>query len=406
MKKIFTLFMVLALLLTACGTNTGGTSAPAENAVELAQGVYEDKIVVGTTGAQQGPLAAIGKPYFDGMKAYFNTYNDNGGIDGKKIELMILEDEFKPENAIANVQKLINDEQVFTLVGLFGTPGVKASIPTVQEAGIPAVYFATGATAPTKAGDNFFPVQPNYWYEGKLMSKYIVDYFKATKVAVIYRSDDVGLDGLAGLKDGFKVQGKEALLVAELSVDAGSTDYTAQVAKVKESGADLLVMYGLTGEVSGTIKEMEKVGMTDIPIICPYPNVADSFIASNKEAAPNVIQNLHGMGWVDMTRPAVGDLEAAMNKYFPDSPMNAYTVSGWVAAETFVKGLEKVKEKFGMDQLTWENYIAAMEELEYTEGIIPKIAYALGERQGVMNMAVCKVEGDTWATMTDYLDFK
>lgn len=398
MKRIVSLLIVALLVFTGC--QAGGTTNS-----EQAQGLMEDKILVGTTGAQQGPLAFIGKPYFDGMKAYFDMVNDDGGIDGKKIELMVLEDEFKPENAIANVQRLINDEKVFSLVGLFGTPGVKASIPTVQEANIPAVYFATGATAPTTAGRNFFPVQPNYTYEGKLMSQYVIDYFNAKKVAMIYRSDDVGLDGLAGFKKGLELKGMSDLLVGEYSFDAGNTDFTAQVAKAKDAGADVIVCYALGGGLSGVLKEMEKVGLHDTPIIAPYPNVADSFIAANKEAAPNAIENLYGMGWVDINRPAVEDLVSAMTKYYPDSQVNAYTISGWIAAETFVKGLEIAIKNVGYDKLTWDAYFDAMETLEYTEGIIPRIAYAKDERDGVVNMSLNEVEGDTWVPRTEYLEF-
>ncbi|MDM8534030.1 ABC transporter substrate-binding protein [Clostridiaceae bacterium HSG29] len=397
MKRIFLLLLAFTIIFTGCAKSVDTNTA---------QGIYEDKIVVGTTGAQQGPLAFIGKPYFDGMNAYFDMMNENGGIEGREIELIVLEDEFKPETAIANVQNLINDEKVFSLVGLFGTPGVKASIPTVQEAGIPAVYFATGATAPVTAGKNFFPVQPNYAYEGKLMSQYAVDYFKAKKIAVIYRSDDVGLDGLKGVKDGLEIMGKSDYLVAELSFDAGATDFTAQVAKVKESGADVLINYALGGGVSGVLKELEKMGMTDLPQITPYPNVSDSFVVANLEASPNAILNLYGMGWVDMTRPAVEDMVGAMAKYYPESAVNAYTVSGWIAAETFYKGLEISLENNSIDELNWENYITAMETLEYTEGIIPRIAYSPDERNGVTNMALVQVVGNTWELQTDYLEFK
>lgn len=402
-KKLMAVTVGMSLVLTGCGASgTGGTASKEEPA---AQGITADKILVGTTGAQQGALAFIGKPYFDGMKAYFAKVNEAGGIEGRKIELTVLEDEFKPENAIANVQKLINDDKVFSLVGLFGTPGVKASIPTVQESGIPAVYFATGATAPTKAGENFFPVQPNYTTEGKLMAMYANDHFKANKIAVIYQSDDVGLDGLGGFKEGLKAYGADSKLVAELSFDAGATDYTAQVAKAKEAGADLIVCYALSGGVSGVLKEMEKIGLTSTPILVPYPNVSDSFVAANKEAAPKAIENLYGMGWVDMTRPAVQDMVDAVNKYVPGADINAYTISGWIAAETFYKGLEIAVKNVGIDHLSWKAYIEAMGELNYTEGIIPKIAYPNGERIGVSNMCLTEVEGDTWVNKTDYLGF-
>lgn len=404
MKKVLVLMVMLSLVLAGCSTQGTATDTTTETAT--AQGIHEDKIVVGTTGAQQGPLAFIGKPYFDGMNAYFEMINENGGVEGKEIELIVLEDEFKPENAIANVQRLINDEEAFALVGLFGTPGVKASIPTVQEAGIPAVYFATGATAPTEAGRNFFPVQPNYFSEGKLMAQYALDYFEAEKVALIYRSDDVGLDGKRGFEEGLKLLGQEDLLVAELSYDAGTTDFTAQVARAKDSEADLIICYGLSGGLSGVIKEMEKLGLDDIPVLAPYPNVADSFVAANKEAAPNVIENVHGMGWVDMERPAVDDMVAAMEKYYPDSTVNAYTISGWIAAETFVKGLEIAVEDHGFDNLSWENYILSMEKLEYTDGIVPRIAYAENEREGVVDMSLTEIEGDTWVNKTDYTRFE
>lgn len=404
MKRLTVLTLGFSLVLSGCSGGKTAAGATSETTAEpAAQGIYADKIVVGTTGAQQGALAFIGKPYFDGMKAYFAKVNDAGGIEGKKIELTVLEDEFKPENAIANVQKLINDDKVFSLVGLFGTPGVKASIPTVQEAGIPAVYFATGATAPTKAGENFFPVQPNYTTEGQLMAMYAVNHFKANKIAVIYQSDDVGLDGLGGVKTGLEARGAADKLVAELSYDAGATDYTAQLAKVKESGADLLICYGLSGGVSGVLKEMEKTGLTNLPILVTYSNVADSFVAANKEAAPKAIENLFGMGWVDMNRPAVKDMTEAVNKYVPGAEINAYTISGWIAAETFYKGLEIAAKNQGIDNITWKGYIDAMGELNYTDGIIPKIAYPNGERVGVTNMCLSEVEGDTWVSRTEYL---
>lgn len=402
-KRLTAITLGLSLILTGCGSAKSPEATSSDKPAETAQGIYPDKIVVGTTGAQQGALAFIGKPYFEGMKAYFEKVNEAGGLEGKKIELKILEDEFKPENAIANVQKLINDEKVFALVGLFGTPGVKATVPIVKESGIPAVYFATGATAPTKAGENFFPVQPNYNTEGKLMAMYAVDHFKAEKIAAIYQSDDVGLDGLTGLKSELEKRGAAGKLIAELSFDAGATDYTAQVAKAKDAGADLIVCYALSGGVSGVLKEMEKNGLTNTPILVPYPNVADSFIAANKDAAPKAIENLFGMGWVDMSRPAVKEMTDAVNKYVPGTEINAYTISGWIAAETFYKGLEIAAKNQGIDQLTWKGYIDAMGELNYTDGIIPKIAYPNGERIGVVNMCLTEVEAGKWVNRSEYL---
>lgn len=418
MKKVVALVLGLTMALSVVGCSGGSQGASAEKGKkETAQGILADKVVVGSSGAQQGAYAFIGKPYYDAMKAYFAELNEKGGVNGKKIELKVLEDEFKPENAIANVQKLINDEKVFSIVGLFGTPGVKAAVPTIKDAGIPAVYFATGAAITTKSGPNFFPVQPNYLYEGKLMAMYANNYFKGKKVAVVYRNDDAGVDGLAGFEDGLKQLGKSDLLVQKVSMDVGTTDATAQIAKVKESGADLVIAYALSGELSVILKEVQKAGL-NVPMLTTYSNVSDSFVNSNAPAAPNAIKNLYGLSWVDPTRPAVKTFSDVTKKHFPDATVNAYAMSGWLAAETFTKGLEiAIKDNNNSyDGLTWEAYIAAMGKLNYTEGILNKIAYPNGERNGATNMAVAQAydtgkkdaKGNSvwaWKNVTDFQEF-
>jgi branched-chain amino acid transport system substrate-binding protein len=409
MKKVIALVLGLTMVLAVGCSNKGNNEAPAsagETKKETAQGITADKIVVGTTGAQQGAYAFIGKPYFDAMNAYFKELNSKGGVGGKQVELKVLEDEFKAEQSIANVQKLINDEKVFAIVGLFGTPGVKASTPMIADAGIPAVYFATGASITTKSGPNFFPVQPNYIYEGKLMSMYARDFFKSKKTAVIYRTDDAGVDGLAGFEAGAKELGTDSSIVAKLPIDVGTTDATAQIAKIKESGADFIVAYALSGELSVILKEVEKAGL-NIPILTTYSNVSDAFIASNVKAAPNAIKNLHGLSWVDPTRPAAIEFAGIVKKHYPDAVVNAYSMSGWIAAETFTKGLElAIKDNGGStDGLSWEAYVKSMETINYTDGILNKIAYPNGERNGATNMCVAKVDGPAWVNVTEFKEF-
>jgi len=198
---IIALMLVLVVALAGCQTEK-------KTETVLAQGVAEDTVTVGTIGVMSGPLAFIGVPYYQGMEAYFNKVNDDGGINGRKITLLKEDDQFDATQSIEAAEKLIFDEKVFAIVGQLGTPGVMAVSDIVDQEGIPSVYFGSGASELTTLGENFFPVQPNYVYEGKLMAQYAVDHFKADSIAILYSNDDVGNDGYEGVTTGLKELGK------------------------------------------------------------------------------------------------------------------------------------------------------------------------------------------------------
>jgi len=184
-KKLISLMLILVLSISMVACGGGGsedTSSEGSTEVELAQGITEDSIKIGTVAVQSGALSFIGAPYVAGMESYFKTINEDGGVNGRKIELIKKDDEFKPDKSVQAVESLIFDEEVFAIVGHLGTPGVVASQEIVKEEGIPSVYFGSGAVSLTEAGENFFPVQPNYVYEGKLMSKFAIEEFDAKNV--------------------------------------------------------------------------------------------------------------------------------------------------------------------------------------------------------------------------------
>lgn len=389
LKKGILLFFSLALVLSFAGCSSQETEQP-EVKVENAQGVTDTTVKIGTVGVQSGPLQIIGTPYFAGMEAYFKMINDKGGVNGRTIELVKKDDEFKADKAVQAVESLIFDEKVFAIVGQLGTPGVMATETIVKDEGIPSVYFGSGAVQLTKSGENFFPVQPNYVYEGKLMAKYAVEEFDAKSIAVIYRNDDVGRDGLAGIEEGLKALGKTDMLSEEgkIAVNVGDTDFTVQVQKAQSLQPDVLIIYGLISEATGVLKQIEKVDY-DVPMITTYSNADASFLALASQSAPNKIKNLNVMGWLDVNEEKLQPLNDAMKKYFPDAPVNAYTMAGWVAAETFVAGLEQAG-----DNLSWEGYIDAMNNLSFTDGLAPEIRYSEGVREGVTKMALSKVTQD------------
>ncbi|MDF2530788.1 MAG: Extracellular ligand-binding receptor [Clostridia bacterium] len=375
-KKLTALLLSLALVFSSfIGVAADGT-----------QGATATEIKVGTVAVQSGVLSFIGTPYVAGMKAYFDLVNAGGGVNGRKIKLIVKDDEFKTDKAIAAVESLIEVEKVFAIVGQLGTPGVKATSITVKEAGIPSVYFGTGEDSVTRMGENFFPVQPSYVNEGKIMAQYVAKTAKAKKIVVLYQNDAVGRQGLSGIEAGLKTMKLTSLLPSngKIAFGAADKDFTAQVQKAKALKPDFIIIYGLSGATAGILKEIEKVNY-NVPMLTTYSNADASFLTIAAAGAPNVLKNLQVLGWLEVNESKMKPFMDAMKKYEPQAPVNAYTMAGWVAAETFVAGLKSAGK-----YLTWETYIAGMNKLNFTTGLAPQIKYTKGVREGVKKMAVSK----------------
>ena len=391
LTRILAALLCLVLMISMIGCSKEGDPGTNDVVEETAQGVTDTTIRIGSMGALSGALAFISVPFVHGMEAYLKKVNDEGGIHGRKIELVVKDDEFDPAKSLQAMESLIYDEKVFAIVGQGGTPNVMATMDIVKEVGIPSVYFGSGAAALTTAGPNFFPVQPTYDYEGKLLTKFAIDHFKAEKIVVLYQDDDVGRDGLSGITQALEILNKKDAVAEEgkIAFGASDTDFAVQVQKAKNLDPDVIILYGLSGAAGGILKEMEKIGL-NVPTLTTYSNADPSFANLVGPAAPNAILNLYATGW-----SAIDDLEKMepyyemQEKYFPGEQINAFTTAGWVAAETFVAGLRNAGEN-----PTWESYIKGMESVKFTGGLTPKIIYGPGVRQGVSEMNLYQFKKD------------
>ena len=402
MKKILSILLASAMLLSlgACSTTEttpdGDTSTPAtsekapETKPEAAQGVTDTTITVANSAATSGALASVGVPFNAGIQAYFNMVNDKGGIDGREILFEHVDDEFDPIKGKAALQKFVEDDEVFAIVGHFGTPVVGATIDDLKDYGIPSVYFATGIGqlyaqgAETNAdGYNIFPVQPIYTTEGQIMVARCVGTLEATKIGIIYTNDDAGKDMLKGAEAKAKELGIE--YVSE-QVSAGSADVSAAVTSIKNSGADAIICASIQATMPTIVKELAAQGVT-APVITTYVNVSS--------AIPDLVAadiagkfDVYGNGWVAYDDQAALDLyQEWVGKIDPAYDMNAYAQTGWIAAHFFCEGLRRVEGK----DLTWESYMTALESDVIQNPFGGKIDYADGNRAGTQEMNLSKI---------------
>jgi ABC-type branched-subunit amino acid transport system substrate-binding protein len=368
---------------------------------EMAQGVTETTVKVGNSIATSGPLAPVGVPFKAGIEAYFKMINDGGGVHGRTIEYVHQDDEFNPEKGKAAVDKMINDEKIFAFVGHFGTPIVGATLNDIKEAGIPAVYFATGTGIlynenAVDADRVAYPVQPVYPMEGRILAAWAMGEFEAFEIGVVYTNDDAGKDLLKGIENQAK---NKATVVAE-QVPPNAEDVSAAITKLKNADVDVVIIAAIQGTFPQIAKEMAKQGLHK-PTLTTYVNADQRMTALVKEDV-NKAFDIYANAWVDMTKPAIEDYRTWISEVSSeDLTNNAYAMTGWIAAHFFVEGLKRVD-----GDLTWEAYMDAMESAPIENPFGGAIDFSGGKRLGTQEMALLKMNGDEAAGWEGFIGFK
>ena len=434
MKKIIAMILALVMVfaLVACG-NTGsqqtgapapsgstapapsGSSEPAPSASTPAeptatvQGVTADTIWVGNTAATTGAFAAVGVPFNAGLEAAFLAYNTAGGFNGLQIQLKHYDDGFDAAQGMTYTKTLVEDDKVFALVGHFGTNTVAATMDYVKSVGIPTAYIVTGiselyAEGATGKDACYFPVQPIYNGEGRtLLARAIASSANGiglggTKVGVLATTDDAGSGLLAGIKRQAQ-ETKVPVIVQE--VDPSATDYTAAVSVLKNQGCDVVILAMNQAPLATALNSMRDINY-NAKVITSYVNAAATTLGALVAAGSITAERpVYATAWLDTST------EAGLNDYYTfmyammaweaangiDSTdytktyiLNSYAMAGYVAGITFIHGLNQLAANG--QELTWENYIAAMESAPMHVPMGGDIDYAGGDRLGITALAL------------------
>ena len=224
----------------------GGASALAlfsGSSAAFAQKKYDDgatdtEIKIGNTNPYSGPAssyAAIAKT----IDAYFKSINDSGGINGRKIKFISLDDGYSPPKTVEMVRQLVEQDKIFALFQSLGTPCNTAIHKYMNQKKVPQLYVATGAS---KWGDpKNFPwtmgFQPDYHTEGVIYAKHILANVKDAKIAVLHQNDDYGRDYLGGFKEGLGKE--EGRIVKIVTYEATDPTVDSQIIQLKDSGANV-----------------------------------------------------------------------------------------------------------------------------------------------------------------------
>ncbi len=318
-----------------------------------AQGVTADTILIGQSAVFSGPSEALGKEMKAGAELYFDFVNKNGGINGRKIKLISLDDGYEPAPAKANTLKLINEHKVLALFGYVGTPTSNAALPVFTEAKVPFIGAFTGAQSLREPFNRYiFNVRASYFDETEEIVRHLTQQ-GITKIGVLYQNDGYGQAGLAGVERAMKKLNLQ--ITAKATVERNNVDVSKPVQELSKSGVAAIVMIGAYKSCAAFIRDMQRTGAG-----AQFWNV--SFVGSKALAAELgddgrgvQISQVVPFPWSDLS-PVVREYQ----KRIGGDPANySFTsLEGYIAAKVLVEGLRKAGKN-----LTRESLVDAMANL-------------------------------------------
>jgi branched-chain amino acid transport system substrate-binding protein len=351
--------MLLKSMLRATAAAVGVMALAATPALAQKKydpGASDTEIKIGNIMPYSGPASAyalIAKT----QAAYFKKVNDEGGINGRKINFISYDDGYSPPKAVEQARKLVESDEVLLVFQPLGTPSNTAIQRYMNGKKVPQLFVATGATQfgeDPKKSPWTMGWQPNYQSEGRIYAKYILDNKPDGKIAVLFQNDDYGKDLMKGLKDGLGEKAK-TMIVAEAPYEVSEPTVDSQMVKLKASGADVFVNIGTPKFAAQAIRKAGELGWKPMHIVNNVSNSAGSVLKpAGFENAKDVLSTQYLKDSTDLTwKDDAGMKEwgAFMDKYFPDGDRtSSFTVYGYTVAQTLVQVLKQAG-----DDLTREN---------------------------------------------------
>jgi ABC-type branched-subunit amino acid transport system substrate-binding protein len=372
--------VILALALVAV-LAMAGLGAAAQ-----ARGVTDTTIKIGQWGPQTGPAALWGS-VARGTGVYFEMLNAEGGINGRKIEYFLRDDGYQPNRTKAVVKELMENVGVFGFASGVGTSPGMAVMSDLVANDVPWVGAATGSThwafPPKKT---VFAVYPNYPDEAAILTNYILFTLKKEKIAFIYQNDDYGKGGLEGAQAEMKARGKK--LVAEVPVEVTDTDLASHVMKLKQAGADAVIMWVLPKHAAILLGTSAKLGFKPEWVACSTLSDAPLMHKITKGLWKGVIFG-NFAELPDSSAPLMVKYKAAFDKYADKKSdhWGVFFYAGFGFVEPMVEGIKRA----GKD-LTVDSFVKAMETLKEFKGIMGRVTFAPGERQGMREVFLARCD--------------
>jgi len=371
-------------------------------------GVTATEVKIGHTNPYSGNASAYGT-IGKAIAAYFKKMNDEGGINGRKINFVTYDDGYSPPKTVEMVRRLIEQDEVAFLFNTLGTPTNSAIHKYMNQMKVPQLFVATGAT---KWGDpQNFPWtmgwQPTYQAEGHIYAQYVLKNVPNAKIGILYQNDDYGKDYVKGLKDGLGDAAKK-LIVMEQTYETSDPTIDSQIVNLKNSGANVFYNVTIPKYAAQAIKKTAEIGWKPLHLL---NNVSNSVGAVLKPAGLQNSKDIVSTFYLkDPTDPTwqndagYKDWLAFMKKYYPEGDLSDL---GNVYGYTVAQGLVQVLKQCGND-LSREN---VMKQAASIKGLsLPMLLPGVKVNTGptdfypIEQEQLAKFDGERWILFGEIYD--
>jgi branched-chain amino acid transport system substrate-binding protein len=361
------------------------------------QGVSKTEITLGSIQDLSGPIAGFGKQARLGMLLRVDEINEQGGINGRKLKIIVEDSAYDPKKAVLAAQKLVNQDKIFIMLGHIGTAQNLAAMPVQFEKNV----------------INFFPITAaREMYEPfhKLKYSFAATYFDqmrnavpkvakekgAKKVCTMYQDDEFGLEVLRGAEAGLKAAGME--FVEKTSYKRGATDFSSQVSKMQASGCDMIVLGTIIRETIGAIGTARKLGYnpTFLGSSASYTDLIHKLggPAMNGLYATSTVQN----PYLDDASPAISFWAKKYKTKFNEDP-TVFSVYGYNIVDTFAVAAGKAGAN-----LSTESFIKAMDTMKIPPDIFgsAEATFSPTKRLGSDASRLSQITDGKWKPVSEY----
>jgi branched-chain amino acid transport system substrate-binding protein len=371
------------------------------------EGATDTEVKIGNTTPYSGPASTfgiVGKTY----AAYFQMINDNGGINGRKINFLSYDDAYAPPKTVEQVRKLVESDQVFLVFAPLGTAPNAAIQKYLNRQRVPQLFVTSGASR--WADPQNFPwtigALPSYRSEARVYATYILKNHPNKKIGILFQNDDFGKDYVQGLKDVFGDQYK-SLVISEVSFEVTAPTIDSQVAAIKSANPEIFINLGAPKFTAQAIKKVAELGWHPVQIIS---NTSTSIAATLSPAGLENSKGILSAGYLmnvsdpaSENTPGMKRFRAFQEKYLPgvdkgeSLALSAYNVATL---------LTEVLKRCG-DELTRDNVMkqAANLDLEidtYLPGI--RIKTSPTDFEPIEQLQMMKFNGDNWELFGPVID--
>jgi len=386
--KLKSTVVLAALALAAVGAQ----------AQKASQGVSKDEIVLGAIEDLSGPIAGFGKQARLGMMLRVDEINEQGGINGRKVKLIVEDSAYDPKKAVLAAQKLVNQDKIFMMVGHIGTAQNLAAMPIQFEKNVINFFPITAAREMYEPFHRLkYSYAATYYDQMRNAAPKLAKEKGAKKVCTMYQDDDFGLEVKRGGEDGLKTIGMK--FAEETTYKRGATDFSSQVQKMQASGCDMIVLGTIIRETIGAIGTARKLGYnpTFLGSSAAYTDLIHKLGGKAMDGlyATMTVQNPYTEGQTQ----AIGFWANKYKTKFNEDP-TVFSVYGYTIINTFANAATKAGKN-----LNTNSFIKVMDTMSVPSDIFGSApaSFSPTKRLGSDASRLSQIQDGKWKVVSDYV---